>query len=153
MRSVFDTQDASYQVRVQNRALMLPYMASRPFGVGIGLGGQKAREYAPNAYMSQIATDSWFVLIWVETGIVGLFLYLGFYIFFFIYGGYLVSKIQHKELKGIICALLSGTFGMMVSSYANEVIGQYPNGYILYICQAFVFLAPVLDKELTERVS
>ena len=51
-------------------------MASRPFGGGIGHGGVKAQKYLPNAYLSQVPTDSGYVLIWVEQGIVGLILYL-----------------------------------------------------------------------------
>jgi hypothetical protein len=53
------------------------YLSSRPFGGGIGHGGTKAQKYLPNAFLSNVATDSWYVLIWVEEGIVGLMIHLG----------------------------------------------------------------------------
>jgi hypothetical protein len=37
----------------------------------------KAQKYLPNAFLSNVATDSWYVLIWVEEGIVGLMIHLG----------------------------------------------------------------------------
>ena len=76
MRTAFDPNDASLQVRLENQRLLKTYMASRPFGGGIGHGGVKAQKYLPNAYLSQIPTDSGYVLIWVEQGIVGLLLHL-----------------------------------------------------------------------------
>lgn len=152
MRSAFNTEDASFQVRMTNQAKMKTYMSDKPFGVGLGLGGGKAKRYAPDAYMSQIATDSWFVMIWVETGIIGLILHLVILIFIIIYGTYIsIFQLKNKELKGIHNALVSGVFGMMVASYANEIFGQFPNGFIIYACQAFIFLSLSYDNELTNQ--
>lgn len=95
MRSAFNTEDASFQVRMVNQAKMRTYMSDKPFGVGLGLGGGKAKRFAPDAYMSQIPTDSWFVMIWVETGIIGLLLHLTILIFTIIYGTY-ISLFQLK---------------------------------------------------------
>ena len=47
--------------------------------------------------------------------------------------------------------MLAGTFGMLVSSYGNSLLGQFPNSFIFYICQAFVFLGKYYDKELEEH--
>ena len=153
MRSAFNKNDPSFMVRLANQKRLRSYMVAKPFGVGVGMGGVKAKRFDPDAIMSQIPTDSWLVLIWVETGIVGLLLYLGLYVWFFIRGAVIIYRIQNKELRGILCALLAGTFGMMVSSYANEIIGQFPNGYIVYMSQAFIFMGPVFDRELQKDTS
>ena len=152
MRSAFNTEDASFQVRMVNQAKMRTYMSDKPFGVGLGLGGGKAKRFAPDAYMSQIPTDSWFVMIWVETGIIGLLLHLAILIFTIIYGTYIsLFQLKNKELKGIHNALISGVFGMMVASYGNEIFGQFPNSFIIYACLAFIFLSLSYDNELTKQ--
>ena len=76
-RSAFNTQDASFQVRLENQARLRELMRGKPFGAGLGHGGGKAKVFAPDAPLSQVPTDSWFVMIWVETGIVGLLLHIG----------------------------------------------------------------------------
>ena len=72
MRSSFHpSEDASYQVRVENRQRMKELMAKKPLGYGIGLskaGNFDSREQMP------YPPDSWLVSVWVETGIVGLIL-------------------------------------------------------------------------------
>ena len=150
-RSAFDLNDASFQVRLKNQELMRAYMKDKPFGVGIGLGGGKAKTYAPNAYLSQIPTDSWFVMIWVETGIVGLIVHLGVLFYILGYGCYQVMfRLRDKQLRGLTAGLTAGVFGIAVCSYSNEIFGQFPTGIIMYMSQAFIFLAPRFDRELAE---
>lgn len=121
-------------------------MATKPIGVGIGTA--KASEYS-NSEISKIPTDSWLVMIWVETGIIGLLLYLGLIFYIIGKGCYLVMfKIKNKNLWGIECAFLSGTAGIFVASYANEVIAQFPNGPIIYMAMAFIFMAEHFDHEV-----
>lgn len=75
-RSAFNLQDKSFVLRMENQAKLRTIMRDKPFGAGLGHGGGKALAYAPEAETSQIPTDSWFVMVWVETGIVGLLLHL-----------------------------------------------------------------------------
>lgn len=153
MRSAFNSEhDASYNLRKANQAKIKAYLEDKPFGVGIGLGGGKAAKSAPGLYSTQIATDSWMVVLRVETGIVGLTLYLAIFIYLQLRGAYIVFfKIKDKQLRYILGAFLSGIFGIMISSYSNEVIAQFPNGIIIFFGQAFVFMGEKLDKELSEQ--
>lgn len=153
MRSAFNpSQDASYQLRLMNQQKMKTYMAHRYFGVGIGMGGGKAKKYAPHAYMSQIATDSWFVMIWVETGVVGLFIHIVTLLIIMLYGAYIIMfKIKNEELRVYLAAFHGGISGMIAASYGNEIFGQFPNGFTIYIGMAFIYLGPYFDKELTSE--
>lgn len=153
MRSAFHpSQDASYQLRLMNQQKMKAYMSHRYFGVGIGMGGGKAKKYAPHAYMSQIATDSWFVMIWVETGIVGLFIHIVTLLIIMIYGAYIIMfKIRDHELKAYLAAFHAGISGMIAASYGNEIFGQFPNGFTIYLGMAFIYLGPYFDKELAAK--
>lgn len=147
MRTAFDPNDASLQVRLENQRRLKSYMASRPFGGGIGHGGVKAQRYLPNAYLSQIPTDSWYVLIWVEQGIVGLVLHL--MILFYILGksSYkIMFQTRDPSLRLTMAALASGYFGIMVASYGNAVLGQMPTSILVYISMALLMNIDRFDK-------
>lgn len=149
MRTAFDTEDASLLVRTYNKQKIYRQLIDKPFGVGLGLGGGKAKRFRPDSPISQIPTDSWLVLLWVETGIVGLVMYLTL-ILLILYKGARIAiyEIQNKELRGILLAMLAGIAGLLVSSYANEVI-SIPNGIIMYTLMGIVFAAKYYDKELS----
>lgn len=154
MRTAFDPNDASLQVRLDNQKLLKKYLASRPFGGGIGHGGVKAQKYLPNAFLSQVATDSWYVLVWVEQGIVGLLLHL--FILFYTLGkaSYKVMfKIRDPLLKLKISALIAGMAGVMVASYGNAVLGGMPTGILIYISMAIMLNSEILDTPEDENAA
>ncbi|NNM17459.1 MAG: O-antigen ligase domain-containing protein, partial [Croceitalea sp.] len=127
MRTAFDPNDASLQVRLANQRKLSTYLASRPFGGGIGSTGNWGQRFTPNTFLANTATDSWFVAIWADTGIVGLYLHLFILFFVLITGAYNVMfKVRDDWLKGMIAALVCGMFGIMGASYGNGVFGQFP---------------------------
>ncbi|MDD2576510.1 MAG: O-antigen ligase family protein [Bacteroidales bacterium] len=146
------SKDASFIVRKNNQAKMKIYMADKPFGVGIGLSAGRAQKYGSYTKLSEIPTDSWLVFVWVETGIVGLILYIGMLLFILAYCGYLIMfKLKNNELRHYMIGLYGGIAGMIVAAYANEAFNQFPNGFLVYIGIALISLSPFLDKELEEN--
>ena len=147
MRSAFDPNDPSLQVRLENQRKLKVYLASRPFGGGIGHAGVKAQKYLPNAFLSNVATDSWYVLIWAEQGIVGLLLHLFILFYVIIKTTFLVwFHLRDPVLKTKISALASGMFGIMVASYGNAVFAM-PTGIIIYVAMALMLSSKSLDVE------
>ena len=133
-------------MRLSNQQILKRYLASRPFGGGIGHGGVKAQKYLPNAFLSQVATDSWYVLVWVEQGIVGLLLHLFILFYTVARASYKVMfKIRDPLLRLKIAALVSGMAGVMVASYGNAVLGGMPTGILLYISMAVMLNPEALD--------
>jgi hypothetical protein len=148
MRTAFDPNDASLQVRLDNQKILKNYLSSRPFGGGIGHGGTKAQKYLPNAFLSNVATDSWYVLIWVEEGIVGLMIHLGILFYVMIKASLIVMfKIKDPILKYKISALIAGMAGIMVASYGNAVLGQMPTALLIYATMAIILNTDVFEKE------
>ena len=148
MRSAFDPNDPSLQVRIENQKKLAVYLSSRPLGGGIGHAGVKAKKFLPNAFLSQVATDSWYVLIWAEQGIIGLVLHL--FILFYILGKasyQIMFRIRDPILKMKMAALASGMFGIMVASYGNAVLGTMPTGMLLYTSMAIMLNTDILDEE------
>lgn len=151
MRSAFNvTQDVSFQVRLINQAEMRLFMKDHPFGIGVG----KAKRTEPGDYMYRLPTDSSLVYVWVETGIVGLALFLLVFLITIARGTYDVwYKIRDKQLRGIQCALLAGVAGMLACAYGNEMLQQFPNGPITYICMAFIFMGRKFDQAITDEAA
>lgn len=149
MRSSFHpTEDASYMVRVENRQRMKELMAKKPIGYGIGLskaGNFNSKEQMP------YPPDSWLVSVWVETGIVGLILYLGIHGILFAWCSWiLMFKVRNKSLRGLVAAWLCMDAGYFIAAYVNDVM-QYPNPLTVYIGFALCFAAPYIDKRLSEE--
>lgn len=146
-RVVVDIEDVNL-----NQAKLRELMADKPFGAGLGHGGGKAKTFAPDAPLSQIPTDSWFVMVWVETGVVGILLHIGILLYILARGAYLVIfKLRNTQLRGFTAALTAGISGIVVMAYANEILGQIPTGAILYMSMGFIFLAPRFDRELARK--
>lgn len=149
MRSAFrPSEDASYQVRVENRKKMKVLMDEKPIGYGIGLS--KGAQFHPKEIMPY-PPDSWLVSVWVETGIVGLVLYLLVHGVLFAWCSWLLMfKIMNKRLRGLLAAWLCMNAGFFVAAYANDIM-QYPNSIIVYtgfaLCIAGPYIDPVMQKE------
>ncbi len=148
MRSAFDPDNASLQVRLDNQAKLKTYLATRPFGGGIGHAGGKARKFAPKAFLSNVPADSWYVLIWAEQGIVGLTLHLLILFYIITKASFNVMfRIRDPIVKMKMAALVSGMFGIMAASYGNMVLGQMPTSVLIYMSMAIMLSSEVFDKE------
>lgn len=159
MRSAFDPNEPSLQVRLNNQKILKGYLASRPFGGGIGHAGDKAQRFLPNAFLSHVATDSWYVMIWAELGIVGLTIHLC--ILFFTVGkaSYKVMfKIRDPIAKQKLSALIAGMMGIMAASYGNAVFGGMPTALLMYATIAIIsnpetFDTPPIEKEEVQLIT
>jgi O-antigen ligase len=148
LRSALDPNDASLQVRLENQKLFKAYLASRPFGGGIGSGGSWGVRFSPNTFLAQTALDSWYVKIWAETGVIGLFIHLFHVIFILFYGYFKIPKIRDALLRQKMMALHAGFAGIALASYGNPILGQMPTGIVLYLSFSFLILAYKIDKDL-----
>ncbi|GAL65895.1 O-antigen ligase family protein [Jejuia pallidilutea] len=148
MRTAFDPNEASLQVRLANQRKLKGYLASRPFGGGLGATGNWGQRFTPHSFLANTATDSWYVMIWADTGAVGLVYYL-FMLFFILISGArnVMFKIKDNNLKVQITALTCGMAGIMMASYGNGVFGQMPSGILMYVTMVFMFISPQLDKK------
>jgi len=152
MRSAFDPNDPSLQVRLENQRKLKVYLANRPFGGGLGSAGNWGKRFSPNTFLANTATDSWYVAIWAENGIIGLLLHLAILFYVLIKSSYvLMFKVRNDWLKFRLIALVCGYAGIMAASYGNGVLGQMPTGIIIYMSMAFLFMAEKFDKEIDEQ--
>ncbi len=149
MRSAFNPDDASFQVRLANQRKFKEYLKSRPFGGGIGVTGTIGKRFSPNAVLSKIATDSGYVKIWAECGVVGLLLYLGMWAYIgFKSLSIIWYKLKNPWMANTATAFICGIAGMLVANYGNAVITQVPSSFVMFFLVVFIFVSPELEKQL-----
>lgn len=119
-------------------------MKNKPFGIGLGLSGSRATRFNVKTKLSELPPDSLLTMYWIETGIVGLSLYLTLVVLVLLRAAYVTMfVIRNKHLKNIIYSIIAGLSGAFVAAYVNDIT-TYPNGVIMSILFAFLFTAPIL---------
>ncbi|QMW05851.1 O-antigen ligase family protein [Spirosoma foliorum] len=132
------TEDASFLVRLENQQKLRNFLKDKPFGAGIGTSSGAGQRFSPNYFAAQIPTDSWYVQIWIETGVVGLTLYLLMLASFILIGTIKIWQLKDPWVTTMMIALLAEFTGICVVSYTNPILGQFPTSSILFI-NSFLF--------------
>jgi hypothetical protein len=146
-RTALNPEDESFQVRLRNQKTFGRYLESRPLGGGIGAAGFWGARFNPYSLLANTATDSYYVKVWAETGIIGISLHLFMFGFFIGKGGVVVWNLRDPALRIKISGLYCGMCGVMMASYGNQVYSQMPTGIIMGIGIPLIFLAPQFDSE------
>lgn len=150
MRTAFNPDDASLQVRLQNQKAIKAYMREAPWGIGIGRDGSNIPTTNKYWVVSITPPDSSLVYIWIRTGIIGLIVFLTVIISLILMECYIVMfKIKHKELRGFLTAFTCAGACMLIAGYGNNILTQYPNSLLFFGAQALVFMGTYFDRQLT----
>ncbi len=146
LRTALDPNDASLRVRLENQKILKDYLASKPFGAGVGASGMWGVKYNQDKFIAQVPPDSLYVKIWVMYGIVGLIIWLG--IMFYITGksAGIIWGTRDPVLKNQLSALCGGATGILLCSYGNEVLNQMPSSAIVYFSWVLLWLSPRWDN-------
>jgi hypothetical protein len=148
MRTALDPEDASFQVRLKNQKSFGRYLESRPFGGGIGAAGYWGFKYAPYSVLGNLPTDSYYVKVWAETGIVGICLHLFMFGYFVGKGGFVVWHLRDPVLRFKIAAMYCSMCGIMVANYGNQVYIQVPTCMVMGFAIPLIFLSPRYDEQI-----
>ncbi|GHE73383.1 O-antigen ligase family protein [Roseivirga thermotolerans] len=147
MRTALDPNNKSLSVRLENQKTFARYLATRPFGGGIGTAGFWGARFNPDSLMANTATDSWFVKIWAETGPIGLMVHLVVLGFILGYGGLKIMRMRCLKNRTQASALYAMLAGAIFASYGNQVLIQMPTGIILNFAIPFIFLIAERDTK------
>ena len=148
LRSAVNPEDESLNVRYNSQLLLKEYMASRPFGAGLGVIGYNGHKYNSDKFPSTIEPDSFWVKIWVMYGVVGLILWFGMYMYLFGKCFGIIWNIKDDRLRFKLIALASSSFGIFFCSYGNEIINTIPSLLIVAVSLVFIYRGPYLDREI-----
>ncbi len=151
MRSAFNKNDASANVRTINQQTMKKYMRDAPWGIGLGMYGSNVP--ANNKYnrMATIAPDSEYVFIWLRTGIVGITVFL-ICTFIMLAGACWIVffTLKSPSLRGIGAGFCCAFVSQQLGGYGNQVLMQFPNGLVFYGGLSIVYVLPWIEKEWIE---
>lgn len=155
MRSGFNKNDASSNVRDINKAAIKIYLADAPWGIGLGAGYGNVPANNKFNKLSKIPPDSEYVYIWVHTGIIGISVFIFTTICMLLGACWIVMfRLKNKSLFGIGAGLCAAFVSMQLGGYANQVLMQFPNCLTFYGGLAIVYILPYIEPawiELEEK--
>lgn len=148
MRSAFNPEDASANVRDVNKAAIAKYMKDAPWGIGIGIFERDIPAWNKFKIVSEIPPDSEYVFIWVRTGWVGVS-WFAICNFIILLGAcsIVLFKIKNRSLMGMGAAWCASFAALHLGGYANQILMQFPNIVIFYGGLSTVFMMPNIEKE------
>lgn len=147
MRTALNPEDASLLTRLKNQKKIGKYLLTRPIGGGIGSAGFWGSKYNPWTVLGSTPTDSYYVKIWGETGIIGICLHLFMFGYFLARGGNVVWHLKHPIVRAKAAAITAAMAGIFAASYGNQVYSQMPTGLIMSIAIPFAVLCPKYELE------
>ncbi|SDO29079.1 O-antigen ligase like membrane protein [Prevotella communis] len=148
MRSAFNTNDASLNVRELNKQALKKYLQDAPFGMGINIDEGRIPKFNKFKIVYETSNDSTYVFFWQRTGIIGVYVFATMNIIILL-GGCMIAyfKLKNKACKGIAAALCCGFLAIQAGGYANHILMQYPNLFLFYGGMAIVYLLPTIEGD------
>lgn len=148
LRTALSADNPSLQSRLRNQRTLGTYLATRPMGGGVGSAGYWGERFSPGTLLAVTPTDSYYVRVWVETGLVGLCLHLFLLGYFLGKGSVIAWRLKHPRLRAQVLAIMAAFAGVLLANYGNQVLLQFPTGIIMAIALPLVFMAPEYDRQL-----
>lgn len=151
MRSAFNKDDASANVRDINKAAISKHMKDAPWGIGIGIFTSNIPAWNKFKIVSGIPPDSEYVFIWVRTGKIGITWFIICNLIILIGACSTVFfNIRNRSLMGIGAAWCSAFVALHLGGYANQILMQFPNILIFYGGLTTVFILPKIESQFEE---
>ncbi|WP_044210392.1 O-antigen ligase [Flammeovirga sp. OC4] len=129
IQSTFNaSEDESYKERKRNQERIKPWLAKHPIGGGLGSTGIWGMKFSPGTMLSGFAPDSGHVRVMVETGYVGLVIYLAFYFAMLLPAFFKVKvwSLQDQDYKLLILTFFAFYGAFMVVEQAQDINGILP---------------------------
>ena len=151
MRSAFNRNDASANVRDINQEAMKKYLADAPWGIGMAVGYKNVPANNKYTFMATVAPDSEYVFIWIHTGIIGITIFL--ICTAIMIGGacwIVLFKLKSPSLRGIGTGLTCAMISQQIGGYGNQILMHFPNCLIFYGGLTIVYVLPYLEPAWIE---
>ena len=151
MRSAFDKNDASADVRKYNQQVMKKYLKDAPWGIGIAQGYGSVPANNKYNLMSTIPADSEYVYIWIRTGVIGITLFLLCTALMWLGACWnVLFRLQSSSLRGIGAGMCCAFVSFQLGGYGNQVLMQFPNCLVFYGGLSIAYVLPHIEKEWVE---
>lgn len=148
MRSAFNKNDASANVRTINQAAIRKYIQDAPWGIGIGTNYDNVPANNKFRKLSTIPPDSEYVYIWVHAGRIGITTFI--ITMLLMLGGacYITMfRLKSRSLMGVGAGFCCAFVAIQLGGYANQILMQFPNCLIFYGGLSIVYVLPFIEKD------
>ena len=148
MRSAFNKNDASANVRDINKAALAKYLKDAPFGMGFNVDEGNVPANHKYKIVYETSNDSTYVFLWQRVGIVGAIIF-GIINGIILLGGSIIvfARLKNKACIGIASSFCCAFLAIQAGGYANHILLQYPNLFLFYGGMAIVYLLPDIEQE------
>lgn len=149
MRSTFDSNDESLNVRTINRKAIQPYIHAHPMGGGVATSGVEGKRFNPSHELAGFPPDSGLLKLALDVGWIGLALNMLLYLMILYQGIHYYFKMWNVEYRTYIVAITCALFSIMVTLFAQVSIGQIPNAFFFYAVMSL--FKRLMEFDETER--
>lgn len=147
IQSAFKGQSTdTIDVRMKNQALVQPYIQTHPVGAGLGSTGYWGKRFTPDSWLASFAHDSLYVRLAVETGWVGLLIYMGLLFTAMKTSIHYYFRVKDPTIKLLYLGFSLNVFLLAVASYPQEAITLLPTSVIFYVMLAMIVRLKDFDK-------
>ena len=146
VRSAFQPWNlASYQAREKGWQEIQPFIQSNPFGAGLGTTGIWGQRFSPHTLLAKFPPDSGYFRIAVESGWVGLLLFLSLMFAVLATGVRDYFRSIHQRARTYYPLFLTLILIMVVAHFPQQAITQIPLNLFFYVSMAIIVKLRHLD--------
>ena len=141
----------SIEVRMKNQAKIQPYILSHPVGAGLGSTGYWGKRFSPDSWLAGFAHDSLYVRLAVETGWLGLLIYMGLLFTAMRTSIRYYFRVKDPTIKTLYLGFTITVFLLALASYPQEAITLLPTSVIFYIMLAMIARLKDFDPNFSKQ--
>ena len=142
-----DTMD----VREKNQEIVQPYIQTHPIGAGLGSTGYWGKRFTPDSWLASFAHDSLYVRLAVETGWIGLLIYMGLLFTAMRTSIYYYFRVKSPTIKLLYLSFTISVFLLAVASFPQEAITLLPTSIIFYVMLAMIVRLKDFDENFAVK--
>lgn len=126
------------EVRMKNQEKIQPFIYSHPVGAGLGSTGYWGKRFTPDSWLASFAHDSLYVRLAVETGWIGLLLYMSLLFVAMKTSIYYYFRVKDPSIKTLYLGFTLTVFLLALASFPQEAITLLPTSVIFYVMLAMI---------------
>lgn len=145
----------SFQSRLENQDFAQPFIQRHPIGIGLGTTGERGQLFTPHTLLSEFPSESGFVMIGIETGWVGLLLFLALMALALATGVRNYFRTQGEDRRLYVAIFTGIMLALVLANYPQKALFQPPTNLMFFLAMAVVVkvqqLAPAPRVVLRRR--
>jgi putative inorganic carbon (hco3(-)) transporter len=153
IRSTFNSEDKSLNVRDTNRESIQGYIYEHPIGGGVMTTGDAGMKYNPDHRLAGFPPDSGLLKTALELGWIGLILELLLYVIALTICIRNFYQSKHNKIKYYYLVICTMLFSVAVGSYAQSIQTQIPLMLVFFPSLAFITRLKEKENNATDTVT